>query len=130
MEKKIVGFKSIKTYPGWKETGKIIDLSRSSQKDIKENTYYIDFPEYWEPIYEKVSVDLESIYIKISTEKTERNIFDRLTLTYRETTLEIMKEACKQTLELANKEVLNTLKDTAFSEILQKRITNLITLIK
>lgn len=92
MEKKIIGFKLIKKYPSChREIGGQVSIN------IQNLTAW---PEFWEPIYEEIGVDLQDMYHK------RMGGYTRLTFTQREHILGLMKEACKQTLELVVRKVL------------------------
>lgn len=103
MEKKIIGYKLIKKYPGLHYT-----LGQFSPANVTE---YSSWPEFWQPIYEEVGVDLEKILMEAQVcGEVERIII-------------AMKEACKQTLELTLKECIGIKLPI---EHVRKKILNLI----
>lgn len=116
MEKKIIGFKLIKLYPGKLDLGEEINFTNTPQEQILKYTHYLDYPEFWQPIYEEIGVDLDRIYTLIRNTPTTYN--GKLEI------LSAMKEACKQTLEL----VLKKLQEHTHVGIkeLREKILNLI----
>lgn len=90
MEKKIVGFKLIKNYPLSQQTGFI--YKDPSQNIINE---YIIWSEYWQPIYEGESVNLDKIMDNTYEIHNNSPIATCIRIA--------MKEACRQTLELVKK---------------------------
>lgn len=128
--RKIIGFKLIKQYPLSPDIPfTLADLS------VKLINIYSQFPEFWEPIYEEVGVDLQKIYDRIFFDKTGNQVCDSGRLTRIETTIEMMKEACKQTLELVKRygkvsQRLGEAINVYTYEIDDKSIDNILTMIK
>lgn len=117
MEKKIIGFKLIKKYPLSGEINYICE--NPSESTITE---YSKWPEFWEPIYEEIGVDLQDMYHK------RMGGYIGLTFTQREHILGLMKQACKQTLELVVRKVLE--EEKAGYKIIKRDIMNLLNEIK
>lgn len=124
MERKIIGFKLIKLYPLSQEVHYTLNGPSKNLINI-----YSQFPEFWEPIYEEVGVDLQKIYDRIFFDKTGNEVCDYRRLTSIKTTIEMMKEACRQTLELVKIEI-HKKRVANYNTIDESDINNILSMIK
>lgn len=90
MEKIIIKWRMIKEYPNI-----AYKIGQELTYNQKNNDYLKNWPEFWEPIYEEIGINLQNI---LNKERKYTGIY--FTSEANGTTLLAMKEACKQTMEL------------------------------
>lgn len=114
--KKIIGFKLKKIYPGSGNIGDEVRIRNTGTKAfwyipiqrvyMPEETLINFYSEFYEPIYEEETIDLDKIFNDIFIGKAPWYDFKKNhALCLQGTVKEMMKEACKQTLELVKKEI-------------------------
>lgn len=116
MEKKMIGYRLIKLYPGH---GQLIGYEMLLSQEQMKIYNYKDWPEFWEPIY-GVGINLRDIY---NYKVRENNHIDDMVLSS-------MKEACKQTLELVCNNIQLCISSAEIIEVDKGKIRKLIDKIK